>query len=133
MRLRLHFRTCSWRLHFVSLSAEPKMGTGHRASAVVKPRAALSMRSNGEVEGPHDDVGKATRAHTVFQRPRRQAAGASRTPPTIVRAHAVRSRASGFMCTLANGLVYQSNYDSNDTPLQEIRQCGDCSKPESDV
>jgi hypothetical protein len=46
------------------------------------------VTSNGEVEGPHDHVGRATRAHTVFQRPRSQTDHASRTPPTIVRAHA---------------------------------------------
>jgi hypothetical protein len=41
--------------------------------------------SNGEVEGPHRRIGQATRAHTVFQRPRSQTDHASRTPPTIVR------------------------------------------------
>jgi hypothetical protein len=43
------------------------------------------MASNGEVEGPDDHAGQATRAHTVFPRPRRQTDHASRTPPTIVR------------------------------------------------
>jgi hypothetical protein len=43
------------------------------------------MRSNGEVEGPDDHVGQATRAHTVPRRPRRQTDHVSRTPPTIVR------------------------------------------------
>ena len=43
------------------------MGTGHRASAVVKPRAALSMRSNGEVEGPDDHAGEAPREHNFFR------------------------------------------------------------------
>src|ERR1700719_4454447 len=46
---------------------------------------AVSMRSNGEVEGPDDRVGQATRAHTVFQRPRRTTTYASRPPRTIVR------------------------------------------------
>src|SRR5690348_12127766 len=57
--------------------------------------------SNGEVEGPGEAsgrtrvelsssgapyaAGRATRAHTVSKRPRRQADHASRTPPTIVR------------------------------------------------
>src|SRR5947207_1532657 len=41
--------------------------------------------SNGEVEGPADHAGQAPRAHTVFPRPRRQTAHASRPPPTIVR------------------------------------------------
>src|SRR5947207_4576305 len=43
------------------------------------------MAPNGEVEGPDDHAGQAPRAHTVFRRPRRQTAHASRTPPTIVR------------------------------------------------
>jgi DNA replication protein DnaC len=30
------------------------------------------MTSNGEVEGPHRSVGRATRAHNLFQRPRSQ-------------------------------------------------------------
>ena len=46
------------------------------------------MPSNGEVEGPDDHVGQATRAHTVPRRPRRQTDHASRPPPTIVRRHA---------------------------------------------
>ena len=45
------------------------------------------MRSNGEVEGPADHARLAPRAHTVFQRPRRQTAYASRTPRTFVRRH----------------------------------------------
>ena|SRR5439155_15620960 len=40
--------------------------------------------SNGEVEGPDDHVGQATRAHNLLQRPRRHY-GLSRPPPTIVR------------------------------------------------
>src|SRR6266404_3970131 len=59
--------------------------------------------SNGEVEGPDDASGRtpversspgvpdaaerAPRAHRLLQRPRRQAAGASRPPRTIVRSH----------------------------------------------
>ena len=43
------------------------------------------MTANGEVEGPADHAGRAPRAHTVFQRPRRQTHHASRPPPTIVR------------------------------------------------
>src|SRR6266404_8069098 len=59
--------------------------------------------SNGEVEGPDDASGRtpversspgvpdaaerAPRAHNLLQRPRRQAAGASRPPRTIVRSH----------------------------------------------
>src|SRR5437762_10372484 len=52
------------------------------------PAALLSWMwtSNGEVEGPDDHAGQATRAHTVPGRPRRLTAHASRTPPTIVRA-----------------------------------------------
>jgi hypothetical protein len=42
---------------------------------------------NGEVEGPRDHAGQATRAHTVPRRPRRQTRSVSRTPPTIVRGH----------------------------------------------
>jgi hypothetical protein len=40
--------------------------------------------SNGEVEGP-DDHGRGRRGRTISQRPRRQTASASRTPPTMVR------------------------------------------------
>ena len=40
---------------------------------------------NGEVEGPADHAGQATRAHTVPKRQRSQPDDASRTPPTIVR------------------------------------------------
>src|SRR5204863_151134 len=68
--------------------------------------AALNLpevTSNGKVEGPADASGRtqversssvvpdaaerAPRAHTLLQRPRRQAAGASRPPRTIVRSH----------------------------------------------
>jgi hypothetical protein len=45
---------------------------------------ALSVTSNGEVEGPRRSGRLATRAHTFFPRPRRHYR-ASRTPPTIVR------------------------------------------------
>src|SRR6266699_3393592 len=64
---------------------------------------ASSERSNGEVEGPDEASGRtqiersaqggsyaagmAPRAHNFSQRQRRQAAGASRTPPTIVSRH----------------------------------------------
>jgi hypothetical protein len=41
--------------------------------------------TNGEVEGPRTHAGLATRAYTVFQRPRSLATGASRPPPTMVR------------------------------------------------
>src|ERR1700756_1565014 len=43
--------------------------------------------SNGEVEGPGTHADQATRAHTVFPRPRRQTDHPSRPPPTIVRRH----------------------------------------------
>jgi hypothetical protein len=46
---------------------------------------APSVTPNGEVEGPHRSARRATRAHTVLQRPRSQSDHASRTPPTIVR------------------------------------------------
>src|SRR5712671_7762863 len=64
-------------------AAEPRRG--------VLPGTALEkawpVTSNGEVEGPHDHVGQAPRAHTVPRRPRRQTAHASRPPPTIVSCH----------------------------------------------
>jgi hypothetical protein len=50
------------------------------------------MPSNGEVEGPHRSAPR-RRGRTISQRPRRQAASASRTPPTIVRRHGSRQRA----------------------------------------
>ena len=76
-------------------SRSPKRHPGNDAAVV-----ALSLRphatSNGEAEGPHRSAGRATRAHTVFQRPRSQTDHASRTPPAIVRrqddAHAIFSR-----------------------------------------
>src|SRR5438094_227469 len=46
----------------------------------------IRAMSNGEVEGPHDHAGQATRAHNLLQRPRRHY-GLSRPPPTIVRPH----------------------------------------------
>ena len=49
------------------------------------------MTPNGEAEGPRDHVGQATRAHTVFQRPRSQRDYASRTPPALVRGHITSS------------------------------------------
>src|ERR1700680_4358023 len=48
---------------------------------------ALHVPSNGEVEGPRRSARLEPRAHTVFPRPRRHYR-LSRTPPTIVRAHA---------------------------------------------
>src|SRR6201993_620405 len=63
------------------------------ASTSISTAAILAAASsNGEVEGPHDHAGGATRAHTVPRRPRRQADHASRTPPTIVRR---RNRGTG--------------------------------------
>src|SRR5215472_12888991 len=49
---------------------------------------ALKQTPNGEVEGPDDHVGKASRARNGHLRPRRQTDHASRPPPTIVRPHA---------------------------------------------
>jgi hypothetical protein len=70
----------------------------HRGSS---GNARHKTPSNGEVEGPAEASGRtqversssgatyaagsATRAHTVFQRPRSQSDHASRTPPTMVR------------------------------------------------
>jgi hypothetical protein len=54
---------------------------------MVRKAARLAMTTNGQVEGPHDHAGQATRAHTVPKRPRSQTDHASRTPPTIVRRH----------------------------------------------
>jgi hypothetical protein len=51
---------------------------------VLEPRDGPPLPPNGEIKGPHDHVGQATRAHNLFPRPRRQADHASRTPPTIV-------------------------------------------------
>src|SRR6266699_2468262 len=75
-----------------------------RATTLSRTKAMTLMRSNGEVEGPDDASGRtqversspgapdaaeqAPRAHNLLQRPRRQAAGASRHPRTIVRRHA---------------------------------------------
>jgi hypothetical protein len=58
-----------------------------RSSSGVSPRRSSrsDMPSNGEVEGPHDHAGQATRAHNLLPRPRSQTDHASRTPPTIVR------------------------------------------------
>ncbi len=54
----------------------------------VPPRSGVTTRfplpPNGEVEGPPRSA-PWRRGRTISQRPRRQAAGASRTPPTIVR------------------------------------------------
>ena len=66
-------------------------------------QVAQDWAPNGEVEGPDDASGRtqversspgapdaaerAPRAHNLLQRPRRQAAGASRPPRTIVRSH----------------------------------------------
>src|SRR6185437_14279978 len=50
-----------------------------------KGTAANSCKKpNGEVEEPRDH-GRERRGRTISQRPRRRAASASRTPPTIVR------------------------------------------------
>ena len=52
-----------------------------------QPKGSARSRwsPNGEVEGPRRSAHRATRAHTVFQRPRRETRSRSRTPPTIVR------------------------------------------------
>src|SRR5215472_5268913 len=46
--------------------------------------------SNGEVEGPDDHAGQRPRARNIDWVPRPQTTHASRPPPTIVRAHAVK-------------------------------------------
>src|SRR6266853_6512887 len=61
--------------------------TPERTPTAPKNSVTAFMAANGEVEGPDDHAGQAPRAHTVFQRPRRQTADASRPPPTIVRSH----------------------------------------------
>jgi hypothetical protein len=43
------------------------------------------VTSNGEIERPRRSAGSATRAHTVFPRPRRPTTHASRPVPMIVR------------------------------------------------
>src|ERR1700739_15614 len=48
-------------------------------------RDDVSKAPNGEVEGPDDPVGQATRARNIDRVPRRQTDQASRPPPTIVR------------------------------------------------
>src|SRR5205807_6888742 len=67
-----------------------------RGSEAVAKQTALSIATtvptaqcfivtaNGEVEGPRRSADQAPRAHTLFQRPRRQTTHASRPPPTIV-------------------------------------------------
>src|SRR5438876_5598268 len=66
--------------------AQLSCATADRGAAERASRAmSVFMLSNGEVDGPDDHVGQATRAHTVFPRPRRQTAHVSRPPPTIVR------------------------------------------------
>jgi len=49
------------------------------------------VASDAEAQGPADHVSRAAdqapRAHNIPLRPRRQAAGASRPPPTMVRPH----------------------------------------------
>ncbi len=52
------------------------------------------MPSNGEVEGPDDHAGQATRTHTVPRSPRRLTAHASRTPRTCVRGTATAAKQS---------------------------------------
>src|SRR3974377_402926 len=56
-------------------------------SCAEKTHQRFTCTSNGEVEGPRSSADRAPRVHTVFPHPRRGHAGASRTPPTIVRAH----------------------------------------------
>jgi hypothetical protein len=53
------------------------------AKTIVRP---FPLPSNGEVEGPPRSAPE-RRGRTISQRPRRQAASASRTPPTIVSSH----------------------------------------------
>src|SRR6059058_5699619 len=60
-------------------------GLGLCASNPISPsRRILAASSNGEVEGPRRSA-PWRRGRTISQRPRRQAAGASQPPPTIVR------------------------------------------------
>jgi len=60
------------------------------------------MTSNGEVEGPHDHVGQTRRARNIDWVPPRQSDHASRTPPTIVRAHSMYAQVpSEVVMTLA--------------------------------
>jgi len=56
-----------------------------RMAPLYRARALAPWPSNGEVEGP-GTRGRERRGRTISQRPRRQTASASRTPPTIVRA-----------------------------------------------
>src|SRR6266480_3245802 len=67
------------------LGMKSAMAMGFLEDLIAERRVSAHSSSNGEVEGPDDHAGQAPRAHTVFPRPRRQTAHASRPPPTIVR------------------------------------------------
>jgi len=94
---------------------------GDKKNRCTETRVHALLPSNGEVEGPAEASGRtrversswvgpqaarrATRAHTVLPRPRRQTRSASRPPPTIVRrqhsAH-VKTAAATSPATPAN-------------------------------
>jgi hypothetical protein len=69
--------------HTRTPAAEAKRHNSHGGKINDWPVTA-HWGSNGEVEGPHRSA-PWRRGRTISQRPRRQAANASRTPPTIVR------------------------------------------------
>jgi hypothetical protein len=72
----------------LSQAAAEAKRSSQSSSAPARPSALLpNSPSNGEVEGPPRSASPWRRGRTFSQRPRRQPAGASRTPPTIVRPH----------------------------------------------
>jgi hypothetical protein len=60
--------------------------------ASLRKKSAIPMRSNGEVEGPLRSARSSAAGAQFLPRPRRVTTDRSRTPPTIVRGHAVLTK-----------------------------------------
>ena len=84
----------------------------NRRRGIPERANSWSRTSNGEAEGPHDHVGRATRAHTLFPRPRSHSDHASRTPPALVR----RCRREAATAGRAVGVERRDSYESLVTP-----------------
>jgi hypothetical protein len=73
------------------LSRNSAWSSHRQGNRTQRRRSLRGLPPNGEAEGPRRSAVQATRAHTLFPRPRSQPRSPSRTPPAIVRGRLHRS------------------------------------------
>jgi hypothetical protein len=133
------------RVSYRSFNAEPQSQT--EALLALRDACLPEVTSNGEVEGPADAsgrtqversssvaleaAGRAPRAHTVFQRPRRQTDHASRTPRTCVRGTATAAKQSHPGHLALPHRAHARSSDVEQSPATNEAAKAQCSRPRS--